>query len=326
MLEDKNGILLSTKVARALFGSAREALGQTVDWNHISCKGQFTVTGIFQDPPSYSTAQFDVLFNMELLIENMPYSNTNTYRGAYGSTYLLLKDGTNIEAFNRKIKDFVQGKEGTVSNYELFMQRYSDRYLHGKYENGAVVGGRIICVRLFTLIAVFILLIVCINFMNLSTARATLKMKEIGVKKTIGASRQALVIQFLSESLFLAFLSMQIALLLVGLLLPAFNDLSGKALQFSLSFDNFLAILAIIVLTGLLAGSYPAFYLSGFRPLSVLSGQNQTTNRNLWVRRGMVVFQFDAEAATGFLHQYWGASDWRLATSTGRLPPPKVFS
>jgi predicted lysophospholipase L1 biosynthesis ABC-type transport system permease subunit len=134
--------------------------------------------------------------------------------------------------------------------------------------------------------------IACINFMNLSTARASRRTKEVGIKKSMGADRQSIIFQFLGESLLMAFSALLVALLLVGLLLPGFNGITGKALSFTFSPDVVLSILTITVFTGLLAGSYPALYLSGFRPAAVLKGNLRGPAGELWARRGLVVFQF----------------------------------
>jgi ABC-type antimicrobial peptide transport system permease subunit len=165
-------------------------------------------------------------------------------------------------------------------------------YLYGQYENGEQVGGRIQYVKLFSLIALFILIIACINFMNLSTAQASKKMKEIGVKKTIGASRKTLVFQFIVESVSMAFLALFLAMLIVALLLPQFNVITGKALQLNFYLEFVLTLIAIALFTGLLSGFYPAFYLSGFNPTAVLKGKLPTSIGELWVRKGLVVFQF----------------------------------
>ncbi|HTD92928.1 MAG TPA: FtsX-like permease family protein, partial [Chitinophagaceae bacterium] len=157
-------------------------------------------------------------------------------------------------------------------------------------------GGRIAYVRLFSVIAIFILIVACINFMNLSTAKAARRTKEVGIKKVVGASRGSLVLQYLSESLLMTFSSLFIAILLMQLLLPAFNNITGK--QLTLLFDTkiVLAILGIAILTGLVAGSYPAFFLSAFTPSVVLKGTHKHSMGELWVRKGLVIFQFALSA------------------------------
>ena len=155
-----------------------------------------------------------------------------------------------------------------------------------------MVGGRIEYVRLFSIIAIFILLIACINFMNLSTARASRRAKEVGVKKTVGAGKRNLIGQYLGESTLIALVSMAVAVILVQIFLPSFNRITEKEMALSLDPGFILALLGITLITGLLAGSYPALYLSSFRPVSVLKGEIRTSLGELWARRGLVVFQF----------------------------------
>jgi ABC-type antimicrobial peptide transport system permease subunit len=154
------------------------------------------------------------------------------------------------------------------------------------------VGGRIIYVKLFSIIAVFIILIACINFMNLTTAKASRRIKEIGIKKAVGAGRRTLVLQYLGESMLVAFLSLAIAVLAVDVLLPQFNSITGKHLSLDLSANLAFSLLAITVFTGLVSGSYPALYLSKFSPAIVLKGKFNTSTGEQWARKGLVVFQF----------------------------------
>ena len=164
--------------------------------------------------------------------------------------------------------------------------------MYGEYEGGELVGGRIEYIRLFSIIAFFILLIACINFMNLSTAKATRKLKEVGVRKTIGADRQSLIGQYLGESIFMTLIALISSLILVQAILPQFNLLTGKALTFPTSLPVLGGLLAITIITGMLAGSYPALYLSSFNPAKVLKGAMSGSTGELWVRKVLVVFQF----------------------------------
>jgi len=172
------------------------------------------------------------------------------------------------------------------------MSPYSGLYLHGNYENGVQSGGRIEYVRLFSVIALFILVIACINFMNLSTAKAAARIKEVGVKKALGAGRKRLAIRYISESMLMTFLSLIAAVAIVGLVLPQFNLITGKQLELRPDARLVVSLLSITLFTGLIAGSYPALYLSGFNPVAVLKGKLNSSVGEVWIRKGLVTFQF----------------------------------
>jgi putative ABC transport system permease protein len=287
VLADKNSIAISEPLAKKLFKTTENIIGKTLEWNSDGVKGKFIVSGVFTPAPPKSTEQFDVLFHID---SNQPWMND--WGNYYVETCILLKEGTDIGNFNKKIAGFLKSKVYYPTEGSLFVQKYSDRYLYGNYENGIQSGGRITYVRLFSVIAIFILLIACINFMNLSTAQVSTRLKEVGIKKAIGSSRKALVVQYLSESMMITFLSLIIASLLVLLLLPQFNIITGKHLDFEFSINIVLSILSITLFTGLMSGSYPAFYLSGFNPVAILKGKFNTSLGELWVRKGLVIFQF----------------------------------
>src|SRR5688572_21578330 len=250
----------------------------------------FHVTGGFENIPSNSVYQFDFVMSFE------EFKDDNKWVLEWGnngpSTYIVLNEGADPIAFEAKIKDYIKGK-GDDSNVTLFLQRFSERYLYGNFQNGQPSGGRIEYVRLFSIIAVFILIIACINFMNLSTARASRKAKEVGIKKSIGAQRGSLIFQYLCESMMVACISLLIAAVVVWLFLPQFNLITGKRIDSTvLDAELLLSFALITVVTGLVAGSYPAFYLSGFKPAAVLKGQMKGSLGELWARKGLVVFQF----------------------------------
>ncbi len=294
------GVLLSDKMALKLFNTTHNLVGKTITWDKGEFTGSYVVSGVFQSPPSNATDQFDLFFNY-----NMYLTKESKYMVDWGSnnqdTYVLLKKGTDVDLFNKKIKDFTKDKikqfypgDKYLLQWEgdIFAQKYSDRYLHGNYVNGKISGGRIEYVKLFSIIAIFILVIACINFMNLSTAKASRRMKEVGIKKVVGASKRSLVLQFMGESILMAFLALVIALFLVDFLLPAFRNITGKYLHLQLTTSLVLSAVAITFITGLIAGSYPAFYLSHFKPVSVLKGKLVNSSGESWIRRGLVVFQF----------------------------------
>ncbi|SDL25472.1 duplicated orphan permease [Catalinimonas alkaloidigena] len=288
VLAGKNHIVLSESLARSLFAHPEEAVGKLVEWQH---EKQLLVAGIYEDPPAQSSLQFDFLMPLTFFLEDNPWVEQWGNTGL--QTYVLLRENTDVEQLNRKLAGYVTAKtEGNITHRTPFLTRYSDVYLHGQYENGVQAGGRIAYVRLFSVIAGFILLIACINFMNLSTARASRRLKEVGIKKVVGAHRGALISQHLGESVWMALLSLGVALLLVALVLPQFNDLTEKQLHLSFDVPLVLTLLGVVLLTGVLAGSYPALYLSSFHPATVLKGKLSNLTGEVWVRKGLVVFQF----------------------------------
>lgn len=298
VLDNKNAVLLSETLAKKIYGSTENIIGRDLDYvsDVRSLNGKYIVTGIFKDVPKNSTAQFDILLNYQVYFDTHP--NMKLWKNGNPSTFLTLKKGTDVKKFNEKLNDFFQNKfkneMGFASEESIFIHPYAARYLNGNFENGKPSGGRISYVKLFSLIAIFILLIACINFMNLSTAKAARKAKEIGVKKTIGANRKTLIIQYLSESTLIAMLSFVLALFFVGIALPQFNLITGKSLNI-VGNNNLITIgVAITIFTGLLAGSYPALYLSGFQPSEILKGKIQNSFSDLMARKGLVVFQFTA--------------------------------
>lgn len=288
VLQDVNSIVLSKSMAENLFGNINSAVGQSVEIDHEEV---LQVSGIFEDVPKNSSLRFDFIHSFEKY-KNRP---ENSWLRSWGSngprTIATLVEGAESASVSKKIAGFIK-ERNEESNVELFLKSFSERYLYGRYEDGYLAGGRIEYVRLFAVIAIFILLIACINFMNLSTARASRRAKEVGVKKTVGADKGALIGQYLSESTLLALFAMIVAIILVQLFLPSFNIITEKDIALSLSPKMIGALLGITLLTGLLAGSYPALYLSSFKPVSVLKGEIRTSLGELWARRGLVVFQF----------------------------------
>lgn len=286
VLSDLNSIAVSESTAKKMFGSATAAMGQTVS---LDKESDHIIGGVYQDLPVNSTLQFDMLIPFDKFRQGKDW----LYRwGNNGPrTYVTLNEGTDYKELSTKIADFIKTKE-EESNVTLFLKPYAESYLYGRYENGKSSGGRIEYVQLFSLIAVFILIIACINFMNLSTARASRRAKEVGVKKAIGAERSALINQYLSESMLIAFMSLAVAILIVHLFLPQFNIITDKSISFDWSPNMLGSFIGITFLTGLLAGSYPAFYLSSFEPVEVLKGTIKSSLGELWARRGLVIFQF----------------------------------
>lgn len=287
-LRNKETIAVSQDVAVRLFGSAAAAVGKTVRWEFGEFSGPYTIGGVFETPSRYETEPFDVMASFALFAEKRP--GMKAWTNSDPATFVRLRADADEAGFQRKIRHFIPSHTPAVRT-ELLPVLYADKYLFGGFENGTISGGRIAYVRLFALIGAFILLIACVNFTNLSTARSMTRAKEVAVKKTLGAARRTLVAHFLSESILLAFLALGIAILAVELLLPSFNAFSGKSLSLDFTLVQVSVMLGITLLTGLLAGSYPALYLSGFQPVLALKGTLKASGTEAGIRKGLVVTQ-----------------------------------
>ncbi len=297
VLSSNNSVVISEALAQKMFGSVSNAIGKSLKWQILGISMEAAVSGVFKGIPENSTEQFDFILSYDQWIKlSKIIGRTINWSNSAVSTYVVLNNGTDVKSFNKKIASFIK-ERNKYSNDNLFVRPYSDRYLFNKYENGVQAGGRIEYVRLFSIIALFIILIACINFMNLSTAKASTRMKEVGIKKTIGATRKNLAFQYLGESVLMSFLSLAISLVIVEIVLPEFNSITGKQLSLNISGNALLSFLGITLLTGIIAGSYPALYLSGFNPVSILKGKfGSNSNGELWLRKGLVIFQFTLSA------------------------------
>jgi ABC-type antimicrobial peptide transport system permease subunit len=290
VLADKNNIVISESLAHRLFNTTKNVVGKTIAWELEDRTQQVMVAGIFRDVPHNSSAQFDFVLSFDAFKELNPDALDWGNYGCY--TFLVLKKGTDISHFNQQIAQTIDKRKNGNAYRTLFVTHYSDNYLYGSYQNGKLAGGRIGYVKLFSIIAVLILVIAGINFTNLSTAKATTRLKEVGVKKAIGASRKGLISQYMGESLMISFFAFLIAIGLVILLLPGFNEMTQKAIVLRPDPVIVVSFLGIALLTGMLAGVYPALYLSGFNPVTILKGKISTSIGELWARKGLVVFQF----------------------------------
>ena len=286
VLSEKNSIVISDELALKLFDTTENIIGKTIDFQH---KKQFVVSGMFKKIPSNSSNQFDFVLTWEEMEDSSPWVREWGNTGPH--TYVMVKQGTSINQLNGKIANLIKIKAQDSSRI-LFLKRYSQNYLYGNYENGVQAGGRIEYVRLFSIIAFFILLIACINFMNLSTAKASRRMKEVGMRKALGATRKSLIFQYMGESLLMTLLSLLLAILIVIVFLPNFNQITGKQIALYFNAKLLISLLVITVFTGLIAGSYPALYLSRFNPVKVLKGTFQSSLSELLARKGLVIFQF----------------------------------
>lgn len=290
LLKEPHTVLLTRKLAAKYFGS-ENPVGKTIT---IEQSMPYKVTGVLRDIPDNSTIHFDFLMPMKDYVD-MAMNGIEKWENNNIKTFLRLKQGVSAEAFE---KDFA----GILSKYtdkqvgsSLFLWKMEDWYLRYDFKDGRYAGGgRITYVRLFIVIAVFILLLACINFMNLSTARATQRAKEVGVRKVIGAGRGSLIKQFIGESLLLSVLAGLIAIALVSLSLPYFNEFLRKHIAIDYSnITNIALFVAIVAITGLLAGSYPSFVLSSFLPVKVLKNVlSGSSSKSIWIRKALVVTQF----------------------------------
>ncbi len=288
-LNDISSILISESMALKLFNTTKDVLGKVVKWKQKGKDGNYIITGVFQNLPTASSQQFDVLLNYELFQKAHP--NVDRWGNGNPYAYFTIKENIDVAALNLKISD-LKKRHDEHAQSTFFIQKLSDRYLYGVYNNGKVVGGRIEYVRLFAIIAIVILTIACINFMNLATAKASTRLKEIGVKRALGAGRKTLVYQYLTESFLITILGVISSIFIAWLILPQFNQITGKSLSIDFSFELILALGAIVVITSLLAGSYPAFYLSRVNTSEALKGKLLQGFKDLWARKGLVTIQF----------------------------------
>lgn len=286
LLTNPYSVVISQDLAQKYFGS-ENPVGQSVTINQDEVH---TVTGVFRKLPDHSSLQFDYVLPFEDWLKNNEWATEWGNNGP--RTIVSLHKQADAAAVSDKIKNFIKERnEGSV--VEMFLYPFADLYLYGRFVDGKVTGGRIDYVRLFSVVAVFVLIIACINFMNLSTARATRRAKEVGIRKSIGAGRGSLVGQFIGESLIITFTSLLAAGLLVELFLPVFNELAGKEIAVNYTDPIYLLIFAgIALITGLVSGSYPAFYLSSFEAVKTLKGTIRSSAGEVFARKGLVVFQF----------------------------------
>lgn len=280
------GIIISETLAKKYF-SEEDPIGKVFSIND----NDFAVTGVFRDIPENSHLRFNYIFAFELF-KKFGWDDLTNWSNSY-YTYVLLRIDANLEAVNMKIKDVIKKNHPQPTTTEIYLQPLTRIHLHSKYTADIGGHGDIQYIYIFSVIGVFVLLIACINFMNLSTARSAKRSKEVGMRKVIGAQRIQLIRQFLAESMVLSFLALVIALLLVQVLLPAFNNVSGKHLRFNpFSIDILLILILITLVTGAVAGSYPALFLSSFKPVKVLKGTLKTGKSAIVFRKVLVVTQF----------------------------------
>ena len=283
-------IAISRKMANHFFGSPDNAIGKTIRFDNNE---NLLVTAVFENIPSGSSLQFDFIRSWTDFVKQNNW--VHNWGNTDPQTFVQLRADADVANVQAKIKDFIyryQPKPDGLKT-ELALQPFTERYLYSNFKDGYIDGGRIEYVHLFSIIAVFVLLIACINFMNLATARSARRAKEVGVRKVIGAKRSSLIWQFIGEAMLVTCLSIIIALLFVAILLPPFNQLTGKPLNLPYNQLYFWwLIAALLLLTSLVAGSYPAFFMSSLNPVRVLKGSIKFSGSSLLFRKGLVVFQF----------------------------------
>lgn len=288
VFQHPQSLVISRQMARRFFGT-EEPVGQSIRFNN---EADFIIQGVFEDLPPNVSFQVDWIAPFAFYAKGAQWLTNWKSNGIL--TYVELEPTADVPALNKKLLGFIQSKDAAADVSKPFLFPMEKWRLYNKWENGKEAGGRIKYVNLFITIAWIVLLIACINFMNLATAKSGMRAKEVGVRKVIGAGKRSLVLQFIFESLFLSFMATLLALGLVWVALPSFNTLVEKALRLSL-FEPMHALffLAIALLCGLLAGSYPAFYLSSFKPIIVLKGLKIKTGASaIQIRKGLVIAQF----------------------------------
>jgi putative ABC transport system permease protein len=304
-LNDPNSLILSQNTAQKYFG-AEDPVGKTLRLNDQT---DYKVTGVFEEIPGNSHFHFDIFISMTSLAE----SKSKSWMSQNFQTYILLHEGANPASVEAKFPDMLikymgpqieafMGKsmeklmEENELSGEFFLQPLRDIHLHSDLIAEMEATSDIKYIYIFTAIALFILIIASINYMNLSTARSAGRAKEVGIRKVLGSFRSQLIRQFLTESMMLCLVSLVVALGLVRLALPYFNRLSGKALTIANLGNPAMvgALVLVAIIVGILAGSYSAFFISAFQPVNVLKGRLKSTVKTGWLRSGLVVFQFAA--------------------------------
>lgn len=304
-LENPNSVVITQSIAKKYFPnvSFSDIVGKTLTINDTSL---YKITGVIKDVPQESHFHYD--FFVSMYGQLAPYE-INQWTSNNFNTYIVLNNSADPKKFTSVLDEFVMRhvapifksmnlteeqfkKQGNYLHYELMP--LSSIHLYSQKDGELEANSNVQYVYIFSIIALFILIIACVNFMNLSTARSSGRAREVGVRKVLGSNRQNLVFQFLTESLLITFIGMMLAIIIAALFLPYFNQLSGK----SLTLQSFLSpwiipsLLTIVIVVGFLAGIYPALYLSSFRPVVVLKGKVTKGFRTGWLRSGLVVFQF----------------------------------
>lgn len=292
VLDDINAIVLNESTAKALFGD-EDPMGKAVKLDNSEL---LKVAGVIADIPANNSIRFDYLMSWKLYEKLNPWTKESSWGNNFCLTMVQLEGNQHFQQASKEIRD-IYGRNQAGNDNEAILHPLSKWHLYDHFEKGRSVGGKIDQIRIFLILAFCILLIACVNFMNLSTARSEKRGREVGVKKAIGSSRKALVSQFMLESMLLTVMGTVLGFTLMELSLPYFNNLLGIELIINYGDWRFWSVLLLLTLfTGLLAGSYPAFYLSSFEPVKVLKGISAKGGSFISVRKVLVVFQFSFAA------------------------------
>jgi putative ABC transport system permease protein len=292
-------LVITESAARKFFGAKKNVVGRTV---RIDNKRNYIISGIVKDMPENSTLQFEWLAPYEITLVDLKelgkehgitITDAIDWRSYGPVTFVELDKNANLAAINKQLKNFIQRKAADQKS-ETFLYPMKDWRLYSEFANGKPTGGgRITQVRILSAIAWIILLIACINFMNLATASSQKRAREVGVRKVLGAGKKKLVAQFMSEAFFMSLIATAVAILIMALSLHGFNMLMQKQLELNIAKPfHIISLLIIAVVCGLIAGSYPSLYLSSFNPVSVLKGLKIKTGSASFIRKGLVIVQF----------------------------------
>ncbi|MFK7953319.1 MAG: ABC transporter permease [Ekhidna sp.] len=287
-LADKSSIIITETLAKSLFNKT-DVVGETLEFTFWHFVQPLKVSAVLKDLTTETSDQFQFIMSWNYYHDELiEYKQWGNY---YARVVMKLKEGADVKSAEEKT-DAIFKENLTGTKTDLFLKKYADQYLYNNYENGKQAGGRIDYVILFATVAIFILIIACINFINLSTAKASQRSKEIGVKKSLGASKKSLMSQFFTETILLSFISLIIAFALVAVLLPNFNYLAQKELTLQFDLSLLMNVFALILIVGVIAGSYPALHLSAMRTIKVLKPSLTGSTKHGWGRKSLVVFQF----------------------------------
>ncbi|MCT4630494.1 ABC transporter permease [Winogradskyella sp.] len=288
--KNPQGIVLTQATANALFGEGEKVLDKTI---LVSDKSNYVVTGVIEDLPKNVSFPFSWVAPFERYKTDNNADWMNYYGNNFSDTFVALDPEADFKTVDTQVRTIIEKKDADEVGVQAFLHSMKDWRLHSGFKDGKQVGGRITYVRLFTIIAFIILVIACINFMNLATARSEKRANEVGVRKAMGSSRKRLVTQFIMEALVLSFIATLLSVILIAILLPQFNLIIEKDLVLGLANPmHIVVLLSITLICGIFAGLYPAFYLSSFKPVEVLKGIATSQGSAAFIRKGLVVGQF----------------------------------